>query len=449
MTDRSPRLSEAEQRAGEDPRTKLPPGPGLPRQQVVAHQTARIEAALVEMVAERGYEGLKVRELVKVAGVSTRAFYEHFASKEDCFLRVYAQLSGRATRRIFGTQAGERDWQRRLRLVLAEFAQGLARDPAASHLVLIDVYDASPMALEQADRAERLFETMLVEGLARSPGGIIVPLLVIEGVVAGIAYVARSRLRAGRVEEVDEKVEDLMRWALTYPGVEARQLEELDRQSVWRNTMLAPLPEASGNGGVGVRRPTGDRALILSAVAKLTVANGYASLTAPRIRAAAGVSRRKFDAHFDGVEDCYIAAFEQRAAEALAQAARAQAAGSSWAGGVYRAIAALCEYISGDAFLASVCRTDELEPGSRGSKSRQRLILAVAEQLSDAVPADSRPTPLIAEALSGAVWGVFHRHLIRDWVPRRQIAATLSYLALAPIVGASAAVAAIAAEQTA
>ena len=68
---------------------KLPPGPGRPAKQVAAHQLARILAATTGIVAEQGYGALKVREVVGYAEVSTRAFYEHFSSKEDCFLQTY------------------------------------------------------------------------------------------------------------------------------------------------------------------------------------------------------------------------------------------------------------------------------------------------------------------------------------------------------------------------
>jgi hypothetical protein len=67
---------------------QLHPGPGLPASDVAAHQSARIRRAMIEVVADRGYEAVKVRELVRLAGVSSRAFYELFESKESCFLPV-------------------------------------------------------------------------------------------------------------------------------------------------------------------------------------------------------------------------------------------------------------------------------------------------------------------------------------------------------------------------
>ena len=58
---------------------KLSPGPGRRATEVAADQRARIHGAMVSLVSERGYSAVTVRELAGAAGVSTRAFYEHFA----------------------------------------------------------------------------------------------------------------------------------------------------------------------------------------------------------------------------------------------------------------------------------------------------------------------------------------------------------------------------------
>jgi AcrR family transcriptional regulator len=262
-----------------------------------------------------------------------------------------------------------------------------------------------------------------------------VPPLIIEGVVAGIAAVSREHLREGTLQELRAAREDLLDWSLSYADEAAAELEALDRGSIWRDTTHEPLPAASHGG---------DRALIIAAVADLAARNGYSGLTAARVRSAAGVSRRKFDAYFEDLEDCYLAALEQRAAEALAQAARAQTAASSWAGGVYRAISALCDHLASDRFLAAVCLNNDFPPGPDAIRSRQRLLEAITELLSDST---YQTNPSHTAASSGAIWSLFHHHVIRDAPPRRQIAATLSCLALAPAIGAPAPVAAIQSEQ--
>jgi AcrR family transcriptional regulator len=404
---------------------------------------------MIEIIAERGYRSLKVRDVVGRAEVSTRAFYEHFASKEDCFLQTYDLVARRATRRIIAAQAGERDWRRRIALVFAAFLRELENEPEGARFTLIEARAGGEASLEQAWRVERVFEGMLAECFARVPKGVVVPPLIVEGMVAGVGGVSRTCLLAGRVAELRDASGDLIDWALSYPTPGAAELAELDRQTVWRDTMLEPpaTPPATVNDESW--SASGDRSLILDAVAELSVKTGYAGLTAPRIRAAAGVSRRKFSGYFDGVEDCYLAALDLKTTEALAQAARAQTAASSPIGGVYRSIVALSEYIATNPFLARVCLADDFPPGSGGSRSRQRLIAAVFEQLKGDAPRPGQQRRISVDASTAAVWSLFHHYVLRDRAKRQQISATLSYLALAPLIGAPAVVEAIKSEQSA
>jgi AcrR family transcriptional regulator len=427
------------------PTGKLKPGPGLPATQVAEHQRARIHSAMIEIVAAHGYSAVKVREVVLLAGVSTRAFYEHFNSKEDCFLRTYEMVVRRASQRIIASQAGEPDWRARPLMVFEGFIRGLESEPDEARFALIEAYAAGPAALELARRAERTFELMLGESFARAPDGVTVPRLVLEGMVGGIAGVVRGRLRADRDSEIAGLGAELTTWALSYPGESAGALAGLDGQAVWRNTMLEPLTLSSGEGETWP--PTGDRALLLAAVSTLFATSGYGRLTITRIRSEAKVSRKIFDANFNDVEGCFLAALEHKAGEAAMQAARAQAAGSSWPGGIYRGIAALCEQVANEPLLARVCLADDFVEGSLGAQARLRLLTAMADQLGDRVPIDLRRSPLITEASGGAIWSLFHHHIVRDWAQRQQLAASLAFMALAPVIGDVAAVSSIQSEQ--
>jgi len=440
--------SKVETHQGPSLRRKLSPGPGRAAREVAAHQLARIHDAIIQLVAEHGYKDLKVRDLVRRAEVSTRAFYEHFGSKEGCFLRTYDLISRRGARRIIAAQVGEGDWRKRSQLVLEEFVRGLERKPDEARLVLVESYVAGEASLLQARQAERTFEGVLAECFSRAPGGIKVPPLVVHGMIAGIISVARRQLLEGTVADLWASREVLLGWALSYPAKVAVELVDLDRQSVWRDTSLEPLPARSVSDGRGSWPVAGDRALILDAVAKLAAESGYSSLTVGRVRASASVSPRKFDGCFDHLEDCYLTAIDQRAGEAMAQAARAQAAAGNWLGGLYRAVAALCDYVIRDPFLFRVCLTDDFPPSQHGARSRQRLTRAVIELLSDAVPSIYSTDPLFTEASTAAIWSLFKDYTISNHRPHSPISATLSYLALTPLVGASAAITAIRTEQT-
>jgi AcrR family transcriptional regulator len=400
--------------------------------------------ALTQIVAERGYSEVKVRDLVKLAGVSTRSFYEHFSSKEDCFVRTYELLARQATRTIIAAQVDEDDWRNRPRQVFEAFARGIASDPAAAHLVMVEAYRAGPAVREYVWRSERAFEAMVAESLARQPDGVEVPHQVVEGMVAGIAHVARTRLTSGRINEIPTLHTELIDWALCFPHEAAMALSELDMRSVGsstRRSASSPRPNDL----------SGDRALIVAAVGKLVASEGFQSLTIPRIRGAAGISRRKFDNHFDGVEDCFVATLELHASEALARSTAAQTASRSWSGGIYRAIDALCEQTAKDPFLASVCVAEGFIAGSNAARCKQRLVAAVIEQFQHSIPQSYRSSSLRTEAAAGALWALFQRYVARTVTLQqgRRVAPTLSYMALAPVIGPSAAMTTIRSEQDA
>src|SRR5215469_11660059 len=65
---------------------RLRPGPGMPREEVIANQRERLFGAMVASVAERGYIATTVNDLVEISGVSSRSFYDLFPDKKACFL---------------------------------------------------------------------------------------------------------------------------------------------------------------------------------------------------------------------------------------------------------------------------------------------------------------------------------------------------------------------------
>ena len=60
----------------------------------------RLVAAAAEVFAERGYEGARVQEIVRRAGLSTGAIYTNFRNKADLLLAAVgtAPVDSRSTR---------------------------------------------------------------------------------------------------------------------------------------------------------------------------------------------------------------------------------------------------------------------------------------------------------------------------------------------------------------
>lgn len=62
----------------------------LSRGEVTSSQRGRMLRAVAVVVAEKGYGDTVVENIVSVAGVSRKTFYEHFTDVQDCFLQAYS-----------------------------------------------------------------------------------------------------------------------------------------------------------------------------------------------------------------------------------------------------------------------------------------------------------------------------------------------------------------------
>jgi AcrR family transcriptional regulator len=391
---------------------------------------------MVELVAEHGYNGVAVATLSNRAGVSKRDFYKHFAGKEECFLATYDVIVSNSVRGILAATEGEEEWCERIRLGFLAFAGQIAGSPETARLALVEVFAAGAPAVERMEHTNRLFEALVAKNLALADGSPRLPRLVVKGIVAGCGRVARARLLSGHPRRLSLDGGELMEWALSFCDDDVVRLPGLGVAGA------LPLP------AIAAELPLGDeRALILAATARLASKEGYATLTVPRVRAAAGVSRRSFDTHFDGVADCFLATLEMLSGRTLAAAEPSFLTADDWAGGVHRMIARLCQLLAGDPAFAGLAFLEVFSPGPEAIRWRSEMIAKLAAMLRQGAPPARRPTVFAAEASIGAMWGVIHHFVATGRGLQLPIAApVLSYIALAPAVGGAAAVEAIAAE---
>jgi len=76
---------------------RLPRGPHrMGPDEVAANQRLRMYGAMIEAVATNGYGRTSVKQVVTLAGVSRRAFYEQFANKQECFLATLELIASQA-----------------------------------------------------------------------------------------------------------------------------------------------------------------------------------------------------------------------------------------------------------------------------------------------------------------------------------------------------------------
>ncbi len=391
---------------------------------------------MIELVAEHGYNAVSVAMLTNRARVSKRDFYKLFAGKEECFLAAYDIIVSHSLRGIIAAAEGEEEWRERLRLGLLAFAGQIAASPDAARLTLVEVFAAGAVAVERMLRTDRLFEALVAKNFALADEAPQLPRLVVKGIVAGGGRMARARLLSGRRRELVLDGDELLKWALSFCDddvVRLRRLGVVGAPSLSATATEMPLAD--------------ERALILAATVRLTSKEGCATLTVPRIRAAAGVSRRSFDAHFKGVADCFLATLEMLSRRALAEAAPFYLTADDWASGVHRMIVGLCQHLACDPTFASLAFLDAISPGPDAIRWRTEMIAKLATMLRRGAPPAQQPSKFAAEASIGAMCGVIHHFVAVGRGGLLPIAApALSYLALAPALGGAAAVDVILAE---
>jgi AcrR family transcriptional regulator len=150
---------------------RLPRGRhGLPREAVTDSQRVRILAAMIEVVAARGYTDTRVVDVIGTAGVSRKTFYELFDSKEDCFLAAYDILLGRALEQAEAGFTGRpgASWPERIEAGLRAVLAHLAAHPEEARFALVEVLAAGPKALARRDAALRQFTGFIETGRSES-----------------------------------------------------------------------------------------------------------------------------------------------------------------------------------------------------------------------------------------------------------------------------------------
>jgi AcrR family transcriptional regulator len=316
------------------------------------------------------------------------------------------------------------DRETALRAWLRQLTESVAENPAAAGLALVAAYDGGPAMLAEVGQGIAELERQL---LAIRPA---LPVPLAQAIAAGIERVLRTWLLAGRQAELPRVADDLTDWVLNVVNVDTtRQLKSRPDPSessrlldhVGRGDPSLAVFEAIG----------GERGRILAATARLGASDGYRSLTAPRIRRQAGVSRRNFELLFDGVASCYLEAIEVLMHAAVARAARRPTTAGDWASRIERLTRRFCAEVSGSPLLARLGFTGVLEPGGEGLRCRENLLTSAASWLRAEAPQPLRPAPLAVEASLAASWRVVQADLMTGFNSRRD-ATILAHLLLAP-----------------
>ena len=123
----------------------------------MASQRERLVAATVQLVGERGFSEVTVREIARLASVSAKTFYEQFDGKPACFLAGYDMFTRELYARMAPAIEGDADLASTVRSVLAAYLRTIDENPLAARAFLIEMNAAGPVARARRREINALF----------------------------------------------------------------------------------------------------------------------------------------------------------------------------------------------------------------------------------------------------------------------------------------------------
>jgi AcrR family transcriptional regulator len=418
---------------------RLPPGPGRPREEVLANQRERLFGAMVASVSARGYRATTVADLAEMAGVSSRTFYDLFADKEACFLATLQaiiqaaiaytaqqageQVEGNEPERVGlpGDDVEDGDWEELAGRGMRAFAEMIVAQPAAARLALVEAYTAGPRALVPLEQAMAGFEWLTRQMLERSPDRAGMPDEMVIALMGSQQEIARNRLREGRERELPGLTDELWGLLLSYrPPPEPLRLAR--RQSRAR----PETPEPHDNA---------ERAL--QALAEVVAEEGYPRASVDAVLRRAQMSATTFYANFAGKEDAALAAIDSACSQILAAVLPAFRRAPDWPNGIRASFGALFNFLASRPALANLAMVEVYAVGLEAMQRRLEALRPLQGLIADGSGLAPEMPPIAAEGIVGGVFTLAYRHL-RDGGPEAlpALSPICTYITLAPFLGA-------------
>jgi AcrR family transcriptional regulator len=432
---------------------------------VTANQRERLIAAMGEIVGENGYASTTVSDVIAHAGVSRKAFYQHFANKQECFLAAYDKVVAEVRREIARAyESAAKGVPERATAAIEKVFERAIKKPGTLRLVIIEAGVVGQAGIERRERLMSEYEGLLRDMLGLPAGPGTVPNPVLRGIVGGLNGVLYAHLQTSRLRQLHQLIPDLVRWATSYSPPPAAMMMRLPLHKAADNRRLPPGlvgGRAPGTLAAGAAATTAggrrrgltrgkhsvsrslvvhnQRERILDAVANLVARDGYAALTVDGIAERAAVSLQAFYEHFTGKEDAFLVAYELGHAKGLSIVERAFATQSDWRLGIREGISALLDFLASEPAFAHLALVDTLTATRRAAEHAGDGVAAYAEML---IPGAEQATDLVLppaatiEAIAGGLFELCLTYALLGHIERlSELLPHATSFALAPFIG--------------
>jgi AcrR family transcriptional regulator len=399
---------------------KLQPGRRLPAEEVARNQRERLFAALVAVVAEKGYEGTRVEDLLELSGVSRSAFYAHFSDKEECLLAALHAFVGPTVGAIFAG-GGPPPNEPRARQAFDAFINLIVEQGAAARMCLVEIYAAGPRAIEEIDRTTDGVQAFLSATLEQVPGRQGMPAEIVRAMVGGVRKVIHSRLYRHEEGELIELTQQMWDWFAAYEPPPA--------------PLRRPRSQATRNDGSANGYDPAER--ILRALASVVAEKGYPAMTIGDIAARASISLSTFYANFADKEEAMLAAVDTGSSQMLATTLPAFRRAPDWPHAVRGAFGAMFAFCAAEPEYTTLGAVDVYAAGRRALEQRDEVMKTMEALLVPGFELKPDVSPIAAEAIGGAIYSMIYDQVkCGGGESMQEIAPLAAYVTLAPFIGA-------------
>lgn len=171
-----------------------------------AHLTRLLQGMAV-VVVEKAFADITVADIVRAAGVSKRSFYEHFDSKEACFLALYRAASNTALRTLRAAVVPSHPWQTQIEQGLHAYFSHLAAGQGLVRALFIDIHylgEAGAFARREVMQAMADFLLDAANGQSRIGAGTVLSPALAMAAMGGINELILQAIESERLAHLAE-----------------------------------------------------------------------------------------------------------------------------------------------------------------------------------------------------------------------------------------------------
>lgn len=165
-----------------------------PSQRVAEVQRARMLAAAVQQLAERGATNVSVAHIVAHSGVSRRTFYELFRDRDECFVAVIEETLVSLAAAVLPAYERPGAWRDRMRAGLIALLGWAEASRPSARVLLVESPAMGAAALERRNRAIAHAIRAIDQG-GRQARETAPQLLTAEGIVGGALAILQARVQ--------------------------------------------------------------------------------------------------------------------------------------------------------------------------------------------------------------------------------------------------------------